>query len=388
MKGKNTSLCLAILVGLVFTRCDIYADAQFGNPWYFGGAYSAPATETTTPWFTFTADENFEISGARFVANGINPGTELTVSIKAVDGIGRPTGAALGSNTFLPVASGDWNAVSLPNVTLAAGTVYAVELTTATPGGNYSWRANAGPTGGSQPYGTVDPHFRSGWQSNAPEQDSYIWVLETTSGRAIGQPYRYVSSFSVAQTSLTIGQRFVFSLSEAGGDSFVRSITVPLTIAATAPSAPVTIKLIDGAGTVLSESLLDLSGQAEGSINAIFNLASEVQLQDGSAYYIGLYSNGSEFRSVEWSYYYTDNDPLYNGATYQGTNGYAVLWGTQSNYSLEPDTYLNRDHSFWLTMSSVPEPSVTLLAALGIAIGLVVWRKKARVQENSMECCK
>ncbi len=372
-KNLLTGLLFALLLGGPWASSSHgQIVTQWGNTYVLGGGQTTNVTPTASAWVTFTATEDMQVSAAQIYNSGAIVGSpSLSVSIRAVNGTGSPTGPTLGINTFSPTSTG-WQRVTLPNVALTQGVVYAMEVITTTPSGTYPWRLNSGATGGVQPYGTPDTHFLRGVNAGAPTTGQNVWVLETNIGRAIGQPYTS-STAQNAATANSLGQRFVFDQVGAGGNS-VESVTLQLGIVSAPPAQPVTVKLISSTGVVLATTSRDLSGAALGAANYTFDLDTPISLTDSSAYYIALYSNGSTAGSVTWYGWNTTNDPLYIGASFQGADAYSVLWGSQSDYTGVPTSIGTRDYAF--SLGVVPEPSTYALMTLAGGILFMVVRRK------------
>jgi len=349
----------------------------WGNTYEVGNSNTATVNPTFKPWVTFTATEDMEISGARIYNSGaIVNSPEIIVDIRAVDGGGVPTGSVLGSGTFSPSGTG-FQAVALPDVALTNGEVYAMEVSTATAGASFPWRLNIGATGGIQPFGDPDPDFMRGVNGTGPFDGTMVWVLDTDIGRTVGQPYVSSTAQNAGTSTLTLGQRFKYDQTAAGGDAFVESVTLRLFIADPAPANDVTVKLIDASGAVLATTTRDLSGEATGSANYQFDLGTPINLTDGLEYYVGMYSDGSVSDSVRWFGWNVLDDPDYIGASFQGADANGVLWGSQSVYTAPPSELTTRDYYFALGTTPVPEPgTVALLLLAGGA--LLVRRRKIR----------
>lgn len=356
----------------------------WGNVYQLGNAGTATVNPTNSGWVTFTATEAMEVSAAQiYNSSALTGSPELTVSIRAVDSNGVPTGPSLGSNVFTPTGIG-WQRVTLPDVALTSGVVYAMEVTTSTPSASFPWRFNAGPTGGIQPYGTPDEDFFRGGGTSLPATSQNVWILETDIGRAIGQPYTSSTAQNAASSTNSLGQRFRFE--QTGSNDAVSAITLQLGIGATgaspapAPTNPVVVKLIDNAGQVLAEGSLDLSDEAPGTVgNYVFDLDQTQPLVAGDLYYIALYTNGSTTNSVKWYGWNTllTPDPMLIGASFQGADSYSLLWGSQTDFTGTQTALTTRDYYFALNL--VPEPTTAgLIALAGGALLLSVRRRTIR----------
>ena len=97
----------------------------------------------TTRWLaqTFTTTASYTLNGVKLYAFEVDPLGDVTVSIKAVDGDGKPTGPDLTSATVDASNWGarpTWRSVALPDLVLAAATQYAVVIKASEP--DLGWR--------------------------------------------------------------------------------------------------------------------------------------------------------------------------------------------------------------------------------------------------------
>lgn len=377
--GLAALFLLAILGGpLVERSSGQIVSTNWGNSYQLGNSGTASVNTTNSQWVTFTATSNMTISAAQIYNSAAITGTPLlTVGIYTVDGNGTATSTVVGStNTFTPSGTG-WQRVTLPNVALTSGVVYAMKVTTATAGALYPWLTLGGSSGGIQPYGTADTHFLRGLNSGLPSATQNPWLLETNIGRAIGEPYTSSTAQGAASTTTTLGQKFTFD--KTGTNDQVSAVTLKLGIVTAPPANLVTVKLIDASGTVLATTTLDLSAAPLGTADYTFNLATPVTLVNTNAYYLGLFSNGSTAGSVTWYGWNTlATNSLTAGASFQGAGSYSTAWGSQSNFTVAQTPVNTRDYNFNLTL--VPEPSTLALALVGgLGILLLARRRLARV---------
>jgi len=364
-----------LLVPLVLAASPGMA-AVTGNLYDLGNGNSAVVSPVNAQWVTFTAMEDGTVTEAQINNSTAPTGSPtLEVGLYAVDALGVPTGSALSSGTVTASATG-WQTTAL-NYSLVKGTVYALRVSTTTVGASFPWRLNfASATNNVQPSGAVDTHWMRGFNNGAPSNGSQnVWILKTGTNQAIGQPYTVASNQNLGSNTLTIGERFRFDLPSTG-ENLLTSVSLKLNVSATPPANPLTIKLLDKNGLVLTTGSIDLSTAAAGVAYFNVGLAAAQELTAGEFYYLALYSNGSVSNSVAWSYASTTNDPLYQSATYQGVDAYAVSWGSQTNYSTAPSTDLSRDYFFQLNLDAVPEPSTWAL----VGLGLIAWMGMVRNQ--------
>lgn len=364
-KVSGWKLLSVLLLVLVLGGVESSQAVLWGNIYELNNAGTVSVTPGSDQWVTFTATQAMTISGGSFVSTSGVASTMVDVSIYAVDGNGKPTGVALGSNTMTTNAAGTYS-LTLPNIALTANTVYAVKLSTATPGGSFGWRYNVGPTGGIQPFGVTDASFLRGGGTGSPVAGMNAFYLQTNIGRAVGQPYSSSVAQNAALPTTTLAQRFKFDLAGAGGNNQVDSISLYLGIAATPPSSLVTVKLISSSGVVLDTITRDLSGELVGARNFSFDLATPISLTNGADYYVGIYSNGSASDSVKWYAWASANDPTAISASFQGSVANMVTFSSQSDYTGIPSEVGYRDYAFGLNM--VPEPSSVVLLLGGAAL--------------------
>lgn len=355
-------------------------ETTWGNDYLLGNGGTATVNPTTAQWVTFTAGAADTINGVRLYQNATPIGSPaLEVGLYAVDGNGKPTGSALVSTNLTPTNTGAaWVTALLGNYTLTANTTYALRVSTATAGASFAWRyTTENPANNMQPVGLADTHWRRGNGVNNPATNGQnVWVLTTTNGTAIGQPYINSSTQNLASTNITIAQRFVFNQAGAGTNDVLQAVSAYLSVAATPPVNPVTLKIIGSDGAVLSTATLDLSSAPSGAAIYQFDLATPISLTNSTAYYIGMYSSGSAGNSVLWYGWNTTDDALYRSASFQGENAYAVSFASQSDYTGTPTSTPNRDYYFDLHM--VPEPSVVLLTLAGLALTFFVRHRACR----------
>lgn len=349
--------------------------AVTGNFYDLGNGNSAVVSPANAQWVTFTAMENSTISEAQINNSTAPTGSPtLEVGLYAVDALGVPTGSALSSGTITASATG-WQTTAL-NYSLVKGTVYALRVSTTTVGTSFPWRLNFAAANNVQPSGAMDAHWMRGVNNGTPTNTSQnVWILKTGTNQAIGQPYTVASNQNLGSNTLTIGERFRFDLPSTG-ENLLTSVSLKLNVSATPPANPLTVKLLDKNGLVLTTGSIDLSTAPAGAAYFNVGLASAQELSAGEFYYLALYANGSVSNSVTWSYASTTNDPLYQSATYQGSDAYAVSWGSQTNYSTAPSSDLSRDYFFQLNLNTVPEPSTWAL----VGLGLMAWMGMVRNQ--------
>lgn len=331
-----------------------------------GNGQTAFVNTTNNQFVTFTADAADTVTQARlYAATTVSGSPVLNVGLYAVDSNGAPTGTALTSGSVTATTAG-WTSIDLSNYTLTAGTTYALAVSTATASGSFGWSYTAeNPANTIQPVGVEDDHWRRGNNGVVATSGQNMWALATsTSGKTIGQPYISSSAQSVTSPTVTRGQRFVFDLAGSGGNDLLESVTL-FTGVTTAPSSPVTLKVIDSLGNVLATTSLDLSA-ASGAALRTFDLSSPISLTDGEAYYLGLYSNTG---AVTWYGWNVTDEAFYIDASYQGGDSYAVSWASQTDFTGAPSELKTRDHYFGLNM--VPEPSVAGLVCVGLAFALL-----------------
>lgn len=357
-----------------------------GNYYDLGNASSAivyppptpPATTpvTTVQWVTFTASENSTISEAQLYNSAAISGSPiLEVGLYAVNGSGVPTGSALSSSLIAPSGTG-WQTAGL-NYDLVKGTVYALRVSTSTPGTSYPWRLNFSPAlNNIQPSGVADPHWMRGINSGAPANTSQnVWILKTGPNQAIGQPHTIASGQNLGSPGLAFGQRFRFELPSTG-ESLLENVSLKLNVSAAPPANPLVVKLLDKNGAVLTTGSIDLSTTAAGVGYFNIGLDTAQVLTAGEFYYLAVVVNSTVANTVTWLFGSTTNDPLYQSATYQGTDAYSVGWNSQSAFGAPTSTDLSRDYFFQLNLGAVPEPATWALLGLGFMVWTVVRRQR------------
>jgi hypothetical protein len=119
------ALSLSVVAVVPAWAANLYEHYNTGddNVWGFYGQYWKAQT------FTAGSDHTVAVVKLRLWRSG-SPGA-LTVSIKATDGSGQPTGPDLtsgttNSNTLTTDTAGEWREVSLTPYTLTSGTKYAI----------------------------------------------------------------------------------------------------------------------------------------------------------------------------------------------------------------------------------------------------------------------
>jgi hypothetical protein len=347
-----------------------------GNFYDIGGSASAGVSPTAAQWVTFTASEDAIVSEAQLYANNLSGSPVLEVGLYAVNGSGVPTGSALSSGTVTATAAG-WVASTL-SYSLVKGTVYALRVSTSTVGTTYNWRLNSSPGGNTiQPVGVADSHWFRGINTSAPVGTGQnVWILKTGTNQAIGQPYTAAGSQNIGSTGVAFGQRFRFDLPTTG-ENLLESVGLKLNVSATPPANPLVVRLLDKNGLVLTSGSIDLSATAPGVAYFNISLASAQQLTAGEFYYLAVVVNSTVANSVTWLNGSTINDPLYQSATYQGTDAYAVTWNSQSTFGTPATTDLSRDYSFQLNLTAVPEPSTWALLGMGLMAWTFVRRQRS-----------
>ncbi len=377
--GKTLSKKSAKLVGLLVAASlsNSYSAAITGNLYNIDSAVSSAVNPTTSQWVTFTATEDSIVSQVQINnSNALTGSPLLDIGLYAVDGNGVPTGSALASSTLTPSGTG-WQATAL-SYTLVKGTVYALKASTTTASTSYPWRTTTSTTiNNFQPSGAPDSHWRRGLNSGTPVGTSQnVWILKTGANQAIGMPYTLTSYLNAAPVNAATGQRFRFDLPSTG-ESSLESVTLKLNISSTAPPAnPLTVKLLDINGTVMTTGTLNLSTAAAGVAYFQINFDAASTLTAGEFYYLAVYSASSTSGSVTWASASTTADLLYESATYQGVDAYAVTWSSQSNFAATATTDLTRDLYFQLNLAAIPEPSTWALLTAGLALSLIIIRKR------------
>ncbi len=350
----------------------------WGNEYMLGSAGTVSVTPSNTLWSTFTASSAEEVTGARLNANSVTNSPTLSVELYAVDGDGKPTGSALASGTVSPAGTG-WTSVAFSsNYTLTKGNVYALSVSTATTGASFGWRYNAAAPATSldmQPVGVADAHWARGANMGNPASiNQTVWILETTSGSSIGQPYGTATTTSVVSATTTTGQRFVFDKAAAGGNDKLEKVTLYLNIGGTPPSDLVNLRVIDSLGDVVGTASLDLSSAGTGANFYTFDLNSPISLTDNAVYYLGVYSNGTG--TALWYGWNVTNEAAYRAASFQGDDAYAVSWASQSDYSTTPTSTLTRD--LYFSLGLIPEPTSLMLAGTALLMAIMQRRRNGR----------
>lgn len=348
-----------------------------GNTYSIGGSLASTVDSTHAQWVTFTASANSTVTEAQiYSAAAITGSPVLQVGLYAVNGSGIPTGSALTTTSITPSGVG-WQAATI-NYSLVQGTVYALQVSTATVGASYAWRGNTNTVANTiQPSGTPDSNWRRGINTGAPVATSQnVWILNTGGNQAIGQPYTSTPFQNLGSTTTAVGERFRFDLPSTG-ETNLASVNLLLNVAATPPTNPLTVKLLDQNGSVVASGSLDLSTAAAGTNSYQINFGTPYVLTSGSSYYLAVYSNGSLASSVTWEAGATTGSALYESATYEGTSAYAATWNSQTTYGTPATTDLTKDYFFQLNLSAVPEPSTWGLLGLAFSIIMVfVYRQK------------
>jgi len=384
----NLKLCLltAAVTAVTFSTTLRAQSTAWGNSFNVGSTSgSLSVTATNIPWTTFTASSELDVSSIWINSNSaMAAATGVRVEIFAVDLVtGKPTGPALATQVLASAAAG-WTQVTGINYTLTEGSVYALQLSAASGNPAYNWRflnSNlAAPYENRnfvQPYsGNLDPYWARGNNNNDPVQSGVAnWLMQSSGGDSFGQPYNANLSQNIASPTVAIGQRFRFDAPDAAS-SLLDSVDLMLSVAATPPANPVTVRLLSSSGAILATSTLDLSSAASGINIYTVDFASSIQLTDQEFYFLALYSNGSAANSVVWRGGSTDVlTDIFLDATFQGQDGYAVTWNSQSDFSTVASTTLARDYYFNLNLSAIPEPSSLALLAAGL-LTLAVRRAK------------
>jgi hypothetical protein len=148
---------------------------------YYDTGDDSTLGSSNTYWIaqTFTAGANYNINSVAFLLykhSSLSPGT-ITISIKAVNGDGKPTGGDLTSgttdgDTLTTDTGGEWREITFSAVySLSSGTQYAIVLRcsgsgnypfysrrqypTDYEGGQQGTSTNSGSTWGMTPYRTL-----------------------------------------------------------------------------------------------------------------------------------------------------------------------------------------------------------------------------------------
>lgn len=372
-----------IALSLFLAPIGLLAQAEWGNSFNMGNTSgSVTVTDTNSVWTTFTANDDYEVAKIWLNSNNAQAAsTVLDVGIFALDVDGKPTGSALATQTLSDALSG-WTEVGGFSYTLTSGTPYAIRVSANTGNPSYGWRflnsnlaAPFDNTNTVQPgTGNFDPNWGRGNNTNGPfNNGTIVWMLETTGGTTFGQPYNTGVAQNVASASLAYGQRFRFDAPDPINQTLT-GVELMLSIAATPPTEPLTLHLLSDAGAILSTGSLDLSSATNGLNRYTVDLDTSVSLSDGSFYYLATYSNGSAGNSVTMRGSGNLTTDPFRDAGFQGQDGYAVLWGSQSDFS-SPSINLDRDYYFNLAL--IPEPSTILfiIAPVLLLIGRRLTRK-------------
>lgn len=374
---KNHAILLlasALLLSAGFAATSLAADATPGHLFYYTSAGSAGVNSTGSQYARFTATETSAATNVSINLNPVTGAPVLTVGLQLDDGTGKPTGTFVASGTVTAVSG--WNTVTFANYTLEEGKVYHV--VTQAVSGSVNWRLLNGTPGGILPYGYTDTNFARGLISNGIPQtpttaSAVVYNVGTTGTHGYGQVYTggQTTNAAFVTNGALPAQRFIFHTPETG--NVLTSVSLRLTTAENLPAGDVTVALLSDTDVVLGLTTISPSElSANTTASYIANFAQGVQLTDGEAYRLAVYSEGSAPASVRWYYMTTDNAALQE-ATFQGTDGYAFLY-SDKNFTARGTSNLNGDYVFSYT--TIPEPGLTLLLGAGVAATLILRRSK------------
>ena len=197
-------------------------------------------------------------------------GSSWTVAIKAVDGLGAPTGVDLATGSAAAPATVGWTQIALtPATPVTAGTMYAIIVEVPTPAWNYSALPYAGGVGTSL-NGSADFAFRTYVTVAAPPApEAPIIALAVGNAVATAQDGAYGPSVTVSAGSTVWRKVGVVNNSNTGlnGLTFADSGGA---LPASCPALPSV--LASGAAWSCSFSQAAVAGTATYTATATFGL--------------------------------------------------------------------------------------------------------------------
>ncbi len=204
----------SILDGGTGTNLNVTIEQNVSQKYeYYDTGYDASNPVSGDDWRaqSFTVgttgtNENFTITSVNFAAYQENLGGTLTVSIKAVDGDGKPTGSALSSGTAdtstWGTSTSEWNQVTMTPYTLTAGTKYAIEASST--GGGMRWRMDASSPSYAGGNDLWSDNAGSSWTSDLAKDFLFeVW----------GTPSEKLSHLSTSDPNLILYMSFDENLS-------------------------------------------------------------------------------------------------------------------------------------------------------------------------------
>ncbi|HWL51067.1 MAG TPA: hypothetical protein VNQ90_01430 [Chthoniobacteraceae bacterium] len=353
-----------------------------GNTFRYRTSSNQTSNTLNGAYVRFTATETTSATSLSVNLNNDATAASLTFGLQADDGNGKPTGTFLASGTAT-VTPGGWSTITFAEQPLVAGQVYHVVVQPTTAGNATLRKLVTDGVTPDQTYGIVDHQYGWGVMTGGTTpgatntSDVITFAVGTTSGRGMG--YALIDSqFSPFLSQTTpYAQRFEFKSGEPGHTA-LDSITLRLNVGET-NLRDVQVTLLNDANVTLATTVLDSSLLTPGGTN-FYTLSFEETpiLTEGAYYKIALTSAEAGTSSVRWFGYISKstNDAV-NSATFQGLDGYALIYGDAAFSSIS-STDMSKDYNFsYTTAAVIPEPGTTALAVMALVLTIGMLRRRS-----------